>query len=140
MSDKKRPNDLRIRNSTAEFLIFAYQAGDGGVEVRVQDGMVWLSQKLMGQLFDTSSDNIGLHLKNIFKDEELKADSVTEDFSATATDGRIVKSDVSIAKNYLTESELQSLSMLVNAYLDLAERRAMPKFMKNDAIAQVEYY
>jgi len=38
--------------------------GDG-VEVRVQDGTIWLSQKNMGLLFDTSADNIGLHLKNI---------------------------------------------------------------------------
>jgi len=46
---------------------------------------------------------------------------------ANSPDGRIVKSDVSIAKNYLTESELQNLSMLVNAYLDLAERRAQSR-------------
>jgi len=266
----QKARSVKIRNSTAEFLIFSYQTGGDGVEVRVQDGTIWLSQKNMGQLFDTSSDNIGLHLKNIFKEEELLAISVTEDFSVTAADGknyrvkhysldaiiavgyrvnskratafrqwatsvlrdyalrgyvldkkrmengvflgedyferlleeireirlserrfyqkitdiyatamdydkespitktffakvqnkmhfavhghtaaeliyeradaekkhmgltnwanspdgRIVKSDVSIAKNYLSESELQNLSMLVNAYLDLAERRA----------------
>jgi len=270
---KKSPNDLHIRNSTAEFLTFSYQTGGNGVEVRVQDGTVWLSQKAMGLLFDTSSDNVGLHLKNIFKDGELSESATTEDFSvvrqegnrdvqrivkhynldaiisvgyrinsknatafrqwatgilrdytlrgyvidrkrmengtffdddyfehllneireirlserrfyqkitdiyATAMDydsnspaaqdffakvqnkmhyavhhhtaaeliykranadkkymglttwancpnGRIVKSDVNIAKNYLTESELENLSMLVSAYLDLAERRA----------------
>ena len=79
---------LQFRNSTAEFLIFSYQNGGDGVEVRVQDGTIWLSQKNIGQLFDTSSDNVGLHLKNIFKDEELQADSVTENFSVTATDGK----------------------------------------------------
>ena len=42
----------------------------------------------MGYLFDTSSDNIGLHLKNIFKEEELQQDSVTEEFSVTAEDGK----------------------------------------------------
>ena len=87
--NKGKDNDkLQIRNSTAEFLIFSYQTGGDGVEVRVQDGTIWLSQKNMGTLFDTSSDNIGLHLKNIFKDEELNKDSVTEDFSVTATDGK----------------------------------------------------
>ena len=85
---KKSPNEIRVRNSAAEFLIFSYQTGGDGVEVRVQDGTVWLSQKNMGQLFDTSSDNIGLHLKNIFKDEELQTNSVTEDFSVTAADGK----------------------------------------------------
>jgi hypothetical protein len=88
MPKKKTPNELRLRNSTAEFLTFAYQSGGDGVEVRVQDGTVWLSQKNMGALFETSSDNIGLHLKNIFKEGELQANSVTEDFSVTASDGK----------------------------------------------------
>ena len=88
MKKKKSPNDLRLRNSTAEFLIFSYQTSGDGVEVRVQDGTVWLSQKSMGLLFDTSSDNVGLHLKNIFKEEELQGDSVTEEFSVTAADGK----------------------------------------------------
>ena len=88
MPKKKSPNSVRIRNSTAEFLTFAYQTGGDGVEVRVQDGTIWLSQKNMGHLFLTSSDNIGLHLKNIFKEGELSAESVTEDFSVTAADGK----------------------------------------------------
>jgi hypothetical protein len=45
---------LQIRNSTAEFLIFTKQAGENGIEVRVQDGTIWLSQKLMATLFDCS--------------------------------------------------------------------------------------
>jgi hypothetical protein len=79
---------LQIRNSTAEFLIFTKQAGENGIEVRVQDGTIWLSQKLMAALFDCSSDNISLHLKNIFTDGELDELSVTEDFSVTAADGK----------------------------------------------------
>lgn len=88
MPKKKSPDSVRIRNSTAEFLIFAYQTGGDGVEVRVQDGMIWLSQRNMGELFLTSSDNVGLHLKNIFKEGELNATAVTEEFSATAADGK----------------------------------------------------
>ena len=88
MPKKKPPIRVHIRNSTAEFLTFAYQTGGDGVEVRVQDGTIWLSQKSMGLLFETSSDNISLHLKNIFNEGELNVDSVTEDFSATATDGK----------------------------------------------------
>ncbi len=88
MSRKRSPNTLRLRNSTAEFLTFAYQTGGDGVEVRVQEGTIWLSQKGMGQLFETSTDNIGLHLKNIFKEGELAAEAVTEEYSATAADGK----------------------------------------------------
>jgi hypothetical protein len=88
MTKKKSPNSVRIRNSTVEFLTFAYQTGGDGVEVRVQDGTIWLSQKNMGELFTTSSDNIGLHLKNIFKEGELSAAAVAEKFSVTAADGK----------------------------------------------------
>jgi hypothetical protein len=44
------PKTLQIRNSTAEFLIFTKQAGENGIEVRIQDGTIWLSQKLMTAL------------------------------------------------------------------------------------------
>jgi hypothetical protein len=85
------PKTLQIRNSTAEFLIFTKQAGENGIEVRVQDGTIWLSQKLMAALFDCSSDNISLHLKNIFTEGELNEASVTEEFSTTAADGKNYK-------------------------------------------------
>jgi hypothetical protein len=88
MGKKKSPNELRVRNSTTEFLIFAYQRGGDGVEVRVQDGTIWLSQKNMGQLFDTSPDNIGLHIMNIFAEGELDAGSVVEEFSVVTADGK----------------------------------------------------
>ncbi|MDP1590251.1 MAG: hypothetical protein Q8M07_21030 [Prosthecobacter sp.] len=54
MPKKKSPNSVRLRNSTAEFLTFAYQTGGDGVEVRVQDGTICLSQKNMGRLFETT--------------------------------------------------------------------------------------
>ncbi len=82
---KKRK--LQIRNSTAEFLTFAYQSKGDGVEVRVQDGTIWLSQKNIGLLFDTSTDNIGLHLKNIYAEGELNEVSTAEDFSVVQQEG-----------------------------------------------------
>lgn len=88
MTAKKK---LQIRNSTAEFLIFTNQAKEDGIEVRVQDETIWLSQKLMGILFACSTDNISLHLKNIFKENELDENSVTENFSVTASDGKVYK-------------------------------------------------
>ena len=82
-----------IRNSTAEFLIFQAEGKEQGVEVYYKDKTVWCTQKAMGVLFDCSTDNIGLHLKNIFASGELEKDSVTEKISATASDG----------KNYMTQ-------------------------------------
>jgi hypothetical protein len=79
---------LKIRNSTAEFLTFTIQAQEDGIEVRLQDETIWLSQKLMGVLFECSSDNISLHLKHIFQEGELEENSVAEYFSATASDGK----------------------------------------------------
>lgn len=100
---------LKIRNSTAEFLIFTTQAKEDGIEVRLQDETIWLSQKLMGALFECSSDNISLHLKHIFQDGELEESSVTEYFSATAADGKNYKTrfynlDAIIAVGYRINS------------------------------------
>jgi hypothetical protein len=60
-----------IRNSTAEFLIFTSQAGENSIEVRVEDETVWLTQKLIAELFGRSVSTINEHIKNIYKDEEL---------------------------------------------------------------------
>lgn len=79
---------MEIRNSTADFLIFTKQAGEDGIEVRIARESVWLTQKSMAQLFDCTADNIGLHLKNIFKSGELAENAVTEESSATASDGK----------------------------------------------------
>lgn len=59
-----------------------------GVQVLYKDETVWATQKAMATLFDCSTDNISLHLKNIFKSGELQEDSVTEKNSATASDGK----------------------------------------------------
>ena len=91
-----KQNNIQIRNSTTDFLVFTKQAGEDGIEVRVHDENVWLIQKNMAQLFDCSTDNIGLHLKNIFNERELEKDSVAEKSSATASDG----------KKYLTHSTI----------------------------------
>ena len=82
--DKK----MQIRNSTTDFLVFTKQNSEDSIEVRVHDEDVWLTQKSMAQLFDCSTDNIGLHLKNIFASGELDAEAVTEESSATASDGK----------------------------------------------------
>lgn len=80
--------NLTIRNSTAEFLIFQAHDKSQGVEVVYHDESIWATQKAMSVLFDCTTDNIGLHLKNIFASGELKKESVTEKISATASDGK----------------------------------------------------
>jgi len=82
MKDKK----LQIRNSTAEFLIFTKQAGESTIEVRVEDETVWLTQKLMGVLFEKGCSTITEHFKNIFESGELAEESVCREFRHTAKD------------------------------------------------------
>jgi hypothetical protein len=86
MKDNKPEKKLMIRNSTAEFLTFTSQAGENGIEVRIEDENVWLTQKLIAKLFDVKIPTINEHLKNIFSTNELLADSVVRDFLITADD------------------------------------------------------
>jgi len=216
-----------IRNSTAEFLIFTVQSGEQSIEARYQDESIWLTQKLMAELFGVDVRTINEHLKNIFKSRELDERSVIRKFRITAADGKnyntqhysldaiisvgyrvnslratqfrqwatnvlrefaikgyvidrermengsflgedyferlleeireirlserrfyqkitdiyatsldyngeapegkILKTDVGTAKNYLSKDELDSLGRIVNAYLELAEDRAKRK-------------
>ncbi|MCF7932374.1 MAG: virulence RhuM family protein [Acholeplasmataceae bacterium] len=87
---------------------------DGGLEIDVtidhERDTVWLTQKQMGELFDVTTDNIGLHIRNIFKEEELIASSVTEKSSVTASDGKKYKTnlynlDVAISVGYRVKSK-----------------------------------
>ena len=79
--------DLIVRSSSAEFLIFERQTHDKGIQVRFENGDLWLTQKAMSELYNCSSDNIGLHLKNIYNDLELDRNSTTEDFSVVQNEG-----------------------------------------------------
>lgn len=78
---------FEIRNSTAEFLIFQIEGKEDGVQVVYHKESVWCTQKAMAQLFDCSSDNIGLHLKNIYETGELTQEATTENFSVVQTEG-----------------------------------------------------
>ena len=68
---KQKPDKKLIRNSTAEFLIFTGQSGEQSIEARYEDETIWLTQKLMAQLFDVTVPTINEHLKNIFSSAEL---------------------------------------------------------------------
>lgn len=83
--------DLMVRSSVEEFLTFKVKEKEKGIQVRYENENLWMTQKAMSELFDCSVDNISLHLKNIFKDNELDEKLVTEKSSATAADGKRYK-------------------------------------------------
>ena len=72
----------------SEFLLYTSSEGNIRIEVFFQDETVWLTQQLLGDLFATSKQNISLHLKNIFQEDELNAESVVKEFLTTASDGK----------------------------------------------------
>lgn len=71
-----------------QFILYQLPDEEGVIQVVVKDETIWATQKAMAQLFGCSTDNVSLHLKNIFASSELDKDSVTEKNSATAADGK----------------------------------------------------
>ena len=82
---------LQIRNSTVDFLVFTRDAGEDGIEVRVQNGDVWLTQKAISQLFDVDRSVVTKHLSNIFKEGELDENSTCANFAQVADNGKKYK-------------------------------------------------
>lgn len=83
----KKENKLQIRNSTAEFLIFTRQAGEDGIEVRVEDETVWLTQKLMATLFEVDVRTINEHLGNIYHEGEQHRGATIRKFRTVRMEG-----------------------------------------------------
>lgn len=83
-----KDNSKFIRSSTAEYLTFIAATGDGGVEAIYADENIWLSQKMMGTLYNVNVRTVNEHLKKIFNDNELQYDSVIRKFRITASDGK----------------------------------------------------
>ena len=87
--------DLMIRSSSAEFLIFERQTHDKGVQVRFEDGDLWLTQKSIGELFDTTRNNITMHINEIYNTNELDENSTSKKFLLVQREGnREVKRNV----------------------------------------------
>ena len=66
-----------------DLILYTTEDGRSQIKLRAKDQTVWLTQREMAQLFDVSTDNVGLHLRNIFEDGELGSNSVTEESSVT---------------------------------------------------------
>lgn len=107
---KKKTEVTLIRSSAAEYLTFVAASGQGGVEAVYADENVWLSQKMMGQLYGVETHTINYHLKKVFADSELQEESVIRNFRITAADGKTYdtqhyKLSAIIAVGYKVNSE-----------------------------------
>lgn len=78
---------LNVRSSAAEFLIFSMQEEADTIEVLYQDESLWLTQKMMGQLFDVESNTVTYHLKEIFNSGELEREATTRKFRVVQKEG-----------------------------------------------------
>ena len=120
--------DLNIRSSAAEFLIFEKQAHADSIEVRYEDGTLWLTQKMMANLFDVSVSTINEHLKNVFSERELDEPSVIRKFRITASDGK------SYNTNHYNLDAVISVGYRVNSIRATQFRRWATQNLKQYAI------
>lgn len=112
---KKEKNEISLRSSAAEYLTYIASAGDdeSRVEIRYEDKNIWLTQKLMATLYDVKTHTVNYHIKKIFADSELEADSVIRKFRITADDGKSYN-----AKHY-------SLEMIIAVGFKVNSERAV---------------
>jgi hypothetical protein len=88
-NSKVNTNDkLILRSSSAEYLTFIAATGEGGVETIYADENIWLTQKMMGTLYNVNVRTISDHLQKVFVDNELEKDAVIRKFRITASDGK----------------------------------------------------
>ena len=138
----KKKEEITIRSSAAEYLTYVASVGDqqDSIEMRYEDENIWLTQKMMATLYDVDVRTINEHIKKIYSDSELEEDSTIRNFRIVQTEGSrqvtrdtkhynlqmiiavgFMKSDVTVAKNYLSQDEMKQLNRMVTAYLDFAE-------------------
>lgn len=127
-TEENMEKDLKIRSSTAEFLIFEKQAHADSIEVRYEDGTLWLTQKMMADLFDVKVSTINEHLKNVFSEGELDESSVIRNFRITASDGK------SYNTNHYNLDAVISVGYRVNSIRATQFRRWATQVLKQYAI------
>ena len=98
-------------DNQSQIIIYQTESGQTKIEVRLENETVWLTQKLMAELFQTSKQNIGQHLRNIFAEGELEEGAVVKDFFTTAADGKKYKTkfyslDAIISVGYRVQSHV----------------------------------
>jgi hypothetical protein len=110
------------KSGKGQFLVYEAEDGRVKIDVRLEDETVWLTQQLMADLFQTTKQNIGQHLKNIFSEGELLEDPVVRKFFTTATDGKKYKTnfynmDATLRKFRIVQKEGQrNVTRIVGFY------------------------
>lgn len=144
--------DLYIRSSSAEFLIFEQQKKEKGIEVRFEDGNLWLTQKALGELYDTSKQDISYHIKNIYNDLELNQDSTVKEFLTVQKEGnREVKRKttyynldavISVGYRVNTDRAIQFRRWATNVLKEFSKKGYIidKKRMENGTFFDEDYY
>lgn len=124
-------NNKLIRNSTTEFLIFTAQAGENSIEARYEDQTIWLSQKLMGELFQVETNTINYHLKEIYKSGEAEENRTIRNFRIVQTEG---KRQVERNVDFYNLDAIISVGYRVNSVRATQFRQWATKVLKDFAI------
>jgi len=100
-----------MEENKSQIIIYQTESGETKIDVRFQNETVWLTQKLMAELFQTTKQNISLHISNIFNEGELEENSVVKDFLTAAADRKSYKTkfynlDVIISVGYRIKSQI----------------------------------
>ena len=144
--------DLMIRSSSAEFIIFERQTHDKGIQVRFEDGDLWLTQKAIGELFNTTRNNITMHINEIYDSYELNESLTSKKFLLVQNEGnRQVKRniqyynlDMVISIGYRVNSDraIQFRRWATNILKEFSKKGYIidKKRMENGAFFDEDYY
>ncbi len=126
-----RNKKLQIRNSTVEFLIFTNQSKTSTIEARYEDETIWLSQKLMSELFDVEVNTINYHLKEIYKSGEIQEESTIRKFRIVQMEG---KRSISRDVDFYNLDAIISVGYRVNSVRATQFRQWATQILKEYAI------
>ena len=125
--DEEMAKDLMIRSSSAEFIIFERQTHDKGIQVRFEDGDLWLTQKAIGDLFNTTRNNITMHINEIYDSYELNESLTSKKFLLVQNEGnRQVKRNI----QYYNLDMVISIGYRVNSNRAIQFRRWATNILK----------
>lgn len=140
---------LKIRSTSAEFLIFESQKGEKSIDVRFEDGDLWLTQKSIADLFNTSKQDISYHLSKIFGDLELDEKSVVKKYLTTAEDGKNYNTNyynldavISVGFRANSDRAIQFRRWAINVLKEFSKKGYIidKKRMENGTFFDEDYY
>lgn len=119
-----------IRSSSAEYLTYIASTGDGGVNAIYADENIWLTQKMMGVLYNVETHTINYHLKKIFSDSELEENSVVRNFRITAADGKLYNTKHYNLSAIIAATDREILINAGRVTAEIAKAHAESEFQK----------